>query len=445
MGAPFRGLFVLATAVDGMASRRGGALLLLVGVLGRVCVSGLSASSKALKAHTAFVNRATGGGGAASPASGAAAHAARQREVFDEASSFFASPEASPPEVEAVLDDIAARVVAAGPRRVLDVGCGTGCLSRRYGAFAAGGDGVEVVGVDLSPKMLEYAESRGGANVSYVCADVVDYAADSDGETPFDAVVFNACFGNMFDQGAALAAAARRLAVGGVVSVTHPLGAAFVDDLKARDATVVPHSLPRTEDAAAALLGPESFLDLASLDLGPPYVATFQKRPFARLARPVGLRGPVARGYGRGGKKLGVPTANLPEGLFGDVLTQVPAGVYGAWAQLGTETAAPRPAVVNVGYSPTFEGAENAAKIAEAHLLDYDGADFYDEPLAIVLVSFQRPEMKFPDFPTLLANIRNDIDVATAALASDADLSALRPKVAAFLSGGAAVASEYFE
>ena len=56
-----------------MASRRGGALVLLVGVLGRVCVSGLSASSNALKAHTAFVNRATGGGGAASPASGAAA------------------------------------------------------------------------------------------------------------------------------------------------------------------------------------------------------------------------------------------------------------------------------------------------------------------------------------------------------------------------------------
>ena len=66
------------------------------------------------------------------------------------------------------------------------------------------------------------------------------------------------------------------------------------------------------------------------------------------------MRGPVATGYGRGGKKLGVPTANLPGPQFRDALAPVPAGVYFGWAAV--DGGAPVPAVVNVGYSPTFVG-----------------------------------------------------------------------------------------
>ena len=395
----------------------------------------LSASKNAIAAHTNFVNSAGTGTGAAR--GDAAKHIERQRAVFDEAAAYFASPEASPPEVEAVLDALARRVVAgcagAAPR-VLDVGSGTGCLSRRYGAYGASA----VVGVDLSPRMVAEAEAKGGAGVSYATGDAVDFCATYAGE-PFDAVVFNACFGNFFDQAAALDAAAQVLTPGGTVVVAHPLGADFVDELQARDPSVVPHGLPRTEDAARALappLGPP--LDVLGVDDAAPYYATWTRRPFARLAAPLGLRGPVARGYGRGGKDLGVPTANLPEDLFGDALRTVDAGVYGAWATLARDgpAAEPRPAVVNVGYSPTFVDAENPLKIAEAHLLDYEGGDFYGETMALVLVSRQRPERKFPDFPTLLANIRNDIDVARRALAGDAALRALRPKLAGFLGDG---------
>ncbi|KAH8097415.1 hypothetical protein JL720_306 [Aureococcus anophagefferens] len=178
----------------------------------------------------------------------AAKHIERQRAVFDEAAAYFASPEASPPEVEAVLDALARRVVAgcagarrARPRRRLRAGC----LSRRYGAYGASA----VVGVDLSPRMVAEAEAKGGAGVSYAAADAVDFCATYAGE-PFDAVVFNACFGNFFDQAAALDAAATVLTPGGTVVVAHPLGADFVDELKARDPSVVPHGLPRTEDAA---------------------------------------------------------------------------------------------------------------------------------------------------------------------------------------------------
>ena len=84
------------------------------------------------------------------------------------------------------------------------------------------------------------------------------------------------------------------------------------------------------------------------------------------------FRGPVDRGYGRGGKKLGFPTANLPSSLFQNALADVEKGVYFGWAVIeGTDEEGrnvAHKAVVNVGLSPTFEGAENPEKIIEAHL-----------------------------------------------------------------------------
>ena len=90
-------------------------------------------------------------------------------------------------------------------------------------------------------------------------------------------------------------------------------------------------------------------------------------------------RGVVDQGYGRGGKKLGVPTANLPASLFQNALQDVRPGVYFGWAALEEEENLPPPpaaaangnhprvfpAVVNVGYSPTFEGQKNKEKIIE--------------------------------------------------------------------------------
>ena len=163
------------------------------------------------------------------------------------------------------------------------------------------------------------------------------------------------------------------------------------------------------------------------------------------------LRGPVATGYGRGGKKLGVPTANLPSSLFQSALENVDAGVYFGWAVIeGTESTVrntPIKAVVNVGYSPTFEGKENKEKIVEAHLItknspitvyedpsDMDegeqntikssieeieiGEDFYGETMRLQLIGFLRPEQKFDSFPDLVAQIHRDIGHAAFALDS---------------------------
>ena len=144
------------------------------------------------------------------------------------------------------------------------------------------------------------------------------------------------------------------------------------------------------------------------------------------LSKQMRFRGAVAEGYGRGGKKLGFPTANLPSSLFADALSAVDTGVYFGWAVVeGSDDGdgevssrghgVPQKAVVNVGYSPTFEGSENAEKIIEAHLMPDEGegiSDFYGNVMRLSLIGFLRSEKKFDSFPDLIAAINNDVECA---------------------------------
>merc|ERR1711935_388283 len=55
--------------------------------------------------------------------------------------------------------------------------------------------------------------------------------------------------------------------------------------------------------------------------------------PYRPLQDVMRFRAVVAQGYGRGGKKLGFPTANLESSsLFRKALEDVPMGVYFGWA-----------------------------------------------------------------------------------------------------------------
>ena len=61
-----------------------------------------------------------------------------------------------------------------------------------------------------------------------------------------------------------------------------------------------------------------------------------------------------------------------------------------------------------------------AVKIVEAHLMLEEGAldppDFYEQVMRLQLIGFIRPEMKFPSFPALIAQISTDAADAKAAL-----------------------------
>ncbi len=124
------------------------------------------------------------------------------------------------------------------------------------------------------------------------------------------------------------------------------------------------------------------------------------------------LRGPVIKGRDRGGRLLGFPTANLsPEN---ELVPQ--CGVYVVWAQVEADY---YPAVVNIGYNPTFN---NEQMSIEAHLLDFSG-DLYDSHLRLHFVQRLRGEKKFSGIEELIARIKEDIALGRRILAApDAQL-----------------------
>ena len=106
---------------------------------------------------------------------------------------------------------------------------------------------------------------------------------------------------------------------------------------------LVPHHLPTIYDfrqlTRAQPLAPVDFVEeldlldqeknIKSFQL---YYASAKKVRYRALRDVVRLRGMVDQGFGRGGKKLGFPTANLPSSLFANALENVPTGVYFGWA-----------------------------------------------------------------------------------------------------------------
>ena len=267
-------------------------------------------------------------------------------------------------------------------------------------------------------------------------------------------------FANLFDQRAALEHTASLLRPGGGVVLSHPLGAGFVEGLHASDPSVVPRPLPDAPALTELLRGAPPLrlrafesapqLYLASLTKPPPvavrsaakvtprasaprlcaakptpglveYLASLSESdaagplPAGLGGRLPALYGPVAEGFGRGSRKLGIPTANLPCSLFQRELAELPCGVYVGWACVRGGV---HKACCNVGFSPTFAGEENPEKIVEAHIMaDFD-KDFYSERMGLLLLGFIREEKKFGSFDELLNTIKADIETARTALES---------------------------
>ena len=107
------------------------------------------------------------------------------------------------------LDAMLAAGLASGARRVLDIGCGTG-----HTALAFAESGAEVVGLDLTPEMLDQGRrlaSARGASVSFREGDVADLPFP---DASFDLVTSRFSAHHYTHPGAALAEVARVLAPG---------------------------------------------------------------------------------------------------------------------------------------------------------------------------------------------------------------------------------------
>jgi len=125
---------------------------------------------------------------------------------------------------------------------------------------------------------------------------------------------------------------------------------------------------------------------------------------------PLVLEGRVAKGFGRGGKLLNCPTANLRDEDVGDQLDPHETGVYFGWIELNGNI---YKMATSIGWNPFFK---NDKKTVEAHILHEFDADFYGERVKMVLCGYIRPELDFPTMESLIEAIENDKVVSNLAL-----------------------------
>ena len=124
------------------------------------------------------------------------------------------------------------------------------------------------------------------------------------------------------------------------------------------------------------------------------------------LGRDYQIRGTVARGRDRGGKLLGIPTANI--NLQDELCPK--AGVYAVIVNYDGQR---YPGVANIGYSPTFD---DHVFTVEAHILDFK-KDIYGEKIMVNFVRRLRGEIKFSGIDELIEQIDRDIARAREILA----------------------------
>ncbi|KAM0723716.1 hypothetical protein Q7P37_000706 [Cladosporium fusiforme] len=168
-------------------------------------------------------------------------------------------------------------------------------------------------------------------------------------------------------------------------------------------------SSPPRELATPTQDGPRD--PTAGPDAGP-------EKPF-----PLRLDGKVIKGFGRGSKELGIPTANIPiSGLSVGGNETIASGVYYGWAGLSASAAiGPSPAVfpmvMSIGWNPFYK---NTVRSVEVHIMHSFAQDFYGSHMNLVILGFIRPEYDYVSVESLVEDIRTDMQVARDSLAREA-------------------------
>ncbi|KAG7490055.1 riboflavin kinase [Solea senegalensis] len=121
---------------------------------------------------------------------------------------------------------------------------------------------------------------------------------------------------------------------------------------------------------------------------------------------PYFCRGEVIRGFGRGSKELGIPTANFSDSVVDNLPADISTGIYYGWACVGNGDV--HKMVMSIGWNPYYK---NTKKSMETHVIHTFKEDFYGEVLSVVMVGYIRPERSY-DSLALIAAINNDIEEA---------------------------------
>ncbi|KAJ7781494.1 riboflavin kinase [Mycena metata] len=134
---------------------------------------------------------------------------------------------------------------------------------------------------------------------------------------------------------------------------------------------------------------------------------------------PILLAGPVQKGFGRGGKELGCPTANLPDESITPISSVAKTGVYYGYAQVlppkdgKTELCEADvrvlPMVMSLGWNPFYK---NEILTAEIHIMHEFRSDFYGYNMNALVLGYIRPELDYTSRDALIEDIEVDKRVA---------------------------------
>eukprot|EP00794_Sanderia_malayensis_P019430 gene19430-21352_t len=122
---------------------------------------------------------------------------------------------------------------------------------------------------------------------------------------------------------------------------------------------------------------------------------------------PFYAKGNVSKGFGRGSKELGIPTANLPEDVVKSLPSDLETGVYYGLANINCGQI--HKTVLSIGWNPFYH---NIKKSLEAHLIGKFDKDFYGAELRLVILGYIRQEQNYPSLELLIEAINNDIEIA---------------------------------
>lgn len=126
---------------------------------------------------------------------------------------------------------------------------------------------------------------------------------------------------------------------------------------------------------------------------------------------PFFAEGIVIKGFGRGSKDLGIPTANFPNEVIETLPKEMETGIYYGFANV--DRGPVYKMVMSIGWNPYFK---NVKKSMESHIMHEFQSDFYGSLLKTCILGYIRPEQSYDSLDALIAAIRSDIAFADESL-----------------------------
>ena len=120
---------------------------------------------------------------------------------------------------------------------------------------------------------------------------------------------------------------------------------------------------------------------------------------------PYFLSGLVVKGFGRGSKSLGIPTANLEDKVVEALPDDFNTGVYYGWASIDGNV---YKMVASIGWNPFYK---NEKKTIEVHFLHKFENDFYGKLIKVTFLGYIRPQQDYTSVEELIKAIENDITI----------------------------------